>query len=417
MPINAASAYTKWIENPAKFVDGTPGSGEAAQMSLNGKIVSARRKKIKGAERDIHAVLNACLPIEQYERDVAMWYGYCNKDGAGARMCLRLFAAMAAHGMFYRKTDASWGDFGADFPDVPVASMLSHGGRILFLLPMSNSSARVLGKKALTLIKGVTYDPLKALVDRGQYHTMRGKSTAGAVALHGLARLSGVASVLAVVNTPHKVYAAGDDRYFDYLTNGDLHGRALATHSTIESDPGAVPVLPKNHRLWFTEEKAGGGSNVRDAMMGRHNYKNVALGGVGQMNPFSGMTITKDGSHGHLYANYRAPSYKQFGCLLLGVEGSAPGMGNQYGKVHDANATKGEWSATGGKKWSALMPNTFWDPPGKADVTQFVCDLSYLPTSVSKGVIEGIGFTPAFLGAGIRPTAAADWVEVLHRLG
>jgi hypothetical protein len=186
------------------------------------------------------------------------------------------------------------------------------------------------------------------------------------------------------LSVAHKVQAAGDDRIFDCLTGGDLHCRAMATHSTVYLDDKHAQDLGYNRKLWFTEEKAQFGmhffSNVRDGMMGRHSYKNVALGGVGNVNPFSGVTIDKEGSHGHLYVNYRAPWDVRQGCMLVGVEGSAPGVSDQTGKVHDANAIKGLWSPTGGKKWHKLCENRFFDAQDDGDVTQFVCDLSDLST-------------------------------------
>jgi putative RNase toxin 11 of polymorphic toxin system len=429
--LTAAECYQKWVQEPQQLLEfmaryaNDPNASDivfpyalrrAHQLLLDGKITAVKRKSVKGAGEEIQAVLKECTFNDQIERDVAMWYGYCNHDSHGASLCLKIFAAMKHFGVFYRAADGSWSDFGADFPSAPVASLLSHGGRILLLLPMSNSAARVVGNTIGAILKGVTVDPLVALGNRGTYHTLRGKSTAGAVATHVLLRVTGVSSAAAVLSTPHKAYSAGDDRFWTFMTNNDLHDRAFATHSTIQTDWANPPALPKNRHLWFTEEKAGGVSNVRDAMMGRHYYKNVALGGVGNFNPFSGVKIDKDGSHGHLYVNYRSPQYKRFGCILLGVEGSAPGMDNQYGKVHDANAIKGEFSATGGRKWTSLVPGLFYESRDASDVTVFVCDLSHRHTSAAQGDIGLTDMRPSTLSDGISPVVAADWTEVRRRL-
>jgi hypothetical protein len=385
---------------------------------MDGKIAPAVIKAVKGDDlaTAVQNRLKLCSADEQYERDVGMWYGYCNTDGKGAAMLLRIFAILKTFGVMYKSKQNVWED--AHDLNVPVASLLSHGGRILILLPMSNSASRELGSKALTFIKGLTYDPLAALGNRGTYHTMRGKSTAGAVATHAALRLTGLASLGAILSTGHKTYTAGDDRLWSWLTNGDMHDRGLATHSTVQqdwADVDALPGLRGNRKLWFSEEKAGAASNVRDGLMGRHHYKNVALGGVGNINSFSGVKIEKDGAHGHLYVNYRAPQYKRFGCVLLGVEGSAPGMGNQYGKVHDANATKGEWSATGGKKWGSLVPTLNDDTSDKSNVTTWVCDMSAMPTSAAKGAVEGSNFGLTDLSEKPSRVLEADWAEVVRR--
>ena len=102
--------------------------------------------------------------------------------------------------------------------------------------------------------------------------------------------------------------------------------------------------------------------------------------------------------------------------MLLGVEGSAPGMDNQYGKVHDANATKGEYSATGGRKWTSLMPGIFYETEDKSDQTIFVCDMSARHTSAAQGDIGAANMTAAMLDEPVNPVLNADWTEVARRV-
>jgi hypothetical protein len=429
----ATECYKKWILEPqellkfqarnVKIVQAGlpplplyPSLRAVAQRQEWGTITDTLRTKVHGAENEIREVLGTADTSDQLERDVAMWYGYCKDNSTGAQVCLRLFSALKAAGVLYKKPNGSWGNFGADFPNVPLASLLSHGGRILFLLPMSNSCGREIASTVGAFVKGVTVDPLKATFGRGTFHTLRGKSTKGAVAGHALLRLTGLAAVGSILATGHKMHAAGDDRLFDWLTGGDLHSRALATHSTHWCGFELAQILGYNRKLWFTEEKAQGGvhtlSNLRDGMMGRHFYKNVALGGVGNINSFSGVTIDKEGGHGHLYVNYRAPMFKRFGCMLVGVEGSAPGSSDQTGKVHDANAIKGLFSPTGGKKWQALFLNRFFDPQDKNDVTQFVCDLSDRPISRAIQTIKNAMLTPEKLHYPISPVRMANWAGI-----
>jgi hypothetical protein len=445
MPIlPSRDCYKKWILDPqellrledrsAKAVQAgkppippKPTVQTAIQMQELGTITPTLRAHVKGAEQSIQEVLSAADTADQFERDVAMWYGYCkdHNSSKGAELCLRLFSALLVAGVLYKKSGPngawSWGNFGNDFPNVPVASLLSHGGRILFLLPMSNSLARTVASTIGAAVKGVTVDPLKATFGRGMHQTLRPESKAGTAFINAGLR-AGFGAVGSILSTGHKMWAAGDDRFFDWLTDGDLHSRALATHSTkwCGGFDKAQP-LGYNRKLWFTEEKAQGGShhlsNLRDGMMGRHFYKNVALGGVGNINPFSGVTIDKEGGHGHLYVNYRAPTYQHFGCLLAGVEGSAPGFSDQTGKVHDARAIKGLFSPTGGKKWASLfVQKRIYDPEDKNDMTQFVCDLSDLPTSQAIQQIRLGMLQPDELHNPVNPVKMANWSQVLEHM-
>jgi hypothetical protein len=433
------AAYEKWIVQPQIFLK-TASLKQASQVTINtahpsfnllaeGKITNALRSSTSGAGKAIQEVLKKADVQDQFERDVAMWYGYCNRTSQGSAICLNIFSVLQKVGVLYKTRTDGWRDFGRDFPEIPVASMLSHGGRILFLLPMSNSLTREVSNTLGAFVKGITYDPLAAVVNRGTYHTTRMGGTVGQVAINVFTRGSGLASAGAILSTPSKMSAAGDDRFWNKLTKNNLHDRALASHSTYQTDWMDPPNLPGGRHLWFTEEKASGGGflkhitgrsgdahNLADSMAGRHYYKNVALGGVGNINPFSGVEIDANGAHGHLYVNYRAPQYKRFGSILLGVEGSAPGCENQYGKLHDAHATKGEFSATGGRKWESLLgKDAFYsDFESKKDVTLFVCDLS--DQNTSKAMINIEGFSANQLGEPLQPVRPAIWDEVRSRI-
>jgi hypothetical protein len=95
--------------------------------------------------------------------------------------------------------------------------------------------------------------------------------------------------------------------------------------------------------------------------------------------------------------------------MLVGTEGSAPGFSDQTGKVHDAKATKGLWSPTGGKKWQGLYPNRFFNPDDKDDMTQFVCDLSDRPTLQALATLSRSVLTADGLSNPIAPVRRAIW--------
>ncbi|MEL7450883.1 MAG: hypothetical protein AAFN78_16840 [Pseudomonadota bacterium] len=419
--MSAQHCFNRWVAMPTQLLKNPDLAEHAAyrdtvKLMAQGKLTDTIRKSPKEDPQAIQKILRYTTLWEQLERDVAMWYGYCNGNGKGAQFMLKIFT-MLRRGVLYRRGDGTWGDFSVGFPNAPVASLLSHGGRILILLPASNSSSRVYAHKAGKFLKGATYDILTSWTD--SQHKSMGKTKNWKSV--GSRILSPIGSALSL---GHKTYAAGDDRIWNHIGGRTaVHSRMFATHSTVVNrDPER---LPGNRFLWFTEEKAKGGthhlSNVRDSMMGRHYFKDVALGGVGNYNPFSGVKIKKDGAHGHVYMNYRAPQYHDFGCLLIGCEGSNAGRKNQYGKVHDANATKGEFSATGGVKWG--MPNSLghclgtnlYEASGKNDVTTFVCDLSEMSNSELKAYIDVNLMGPADLHRPPNRVYPADWTKFDRR--
>lgn len=90
---------------------------------------------------------------------------------------------------------------------------------------------------------------------------------------------------------------------------------------------------------------------------GTHYGINVAMGGTGNRNPFSGNVISANGAHGHLYVFYAPPTTSKYGGLLIGLEDSAaPDVGpqttGQTFHAHTIGSTE-EYLATGGKKWDS----------------------------------------------------------------
>jgi hypothetical protein len=126
--------------------------------------------------------------------------------------------------------------------------------------------------------------------------------------------------------------------------------------------------MPSGADKWFTETKSG-----RDNC---HYGVNIACGGTGNLNPYSGNVISDDGTHGHLYIYYEFETGRPYSALMVAVEDSAPvdrfhgnGKGRvalnvlktlvpgvhgfaegQTGKYHTFGSS-GTYSATGGKKW------------------------------------------------------------------
>jgi hypothetical protein len=383
-------------------------------LLLENKITHKTRtqKECEADKLDLMETCSNASVTEQYERDIAMWYGQLKYAGdKGKELAQRLLGLLYNAGVMYRKKDGSWHDVTSVKPEIPVASLVSHGGRIVVQLPMSNSIARNVTALLAAVPKGILSIFTEAFGE--------GKSLAGHGGLAGFAEGLVVNAVTEGFALLPKMKEAGDDRFFSWFDGGTLHKRALASHSTNLADGWGEPVY-KEHHLLVTEEKASGKhvfSNLYDGMAGRHMFKNLSLGGKpgDDMNPYSGCTINKDGNHGHLYVNYRAPRWKLFGSLLVGAEGSNPGMSNQVGDTHSSKGIKNPYSCTGGQKWEELLGGAIYAGKSKDDVTQFLCDYSCWHTSEAIKIAGG-AFKAEDLNKPPKKVEPADWEEVLARI-
>jgi hypothetical protein len=128
--------------------------------------------------------------------------------------------------------------------------------------------------------------------------------------------------------------------------------RQAATHSISKR---WFPIdLPLERKLYIEEEKV----HLRAAFHDQYGM-NLAMGGLGNRNPWSGQKVIADGRHGHLYIHYMRPSNQDYGGLLIGCEGSAPpdriphslsDKMDQSGHEHGWGDA-GKYSATGGLKF------------------------------------------------------------------
>lgn len=60
----------------------------------------------------------------------------------------------------------------------------------------------------------------------------------------------------------------------------------------------------------------------------------------------------ENGSHGHLYMYWQAPTEDKPGALMFGCEGSAPGKKSYLGSTHDTSGAPNQFSPTGGLKFT-----------------------------------------------------------------
>jgi hypothetical protein len=122
-------------------------------------------------------------------------------------------------------------------------------------------------------------------------------------------------------------------------------------------------------RLKRVQEVKGTFVGIRGkAAWGHHFGVEMALGGSGLLNPYSGRRIAPDGKNGHLYLHYVEATADQYGALMLGCETSSPAdrifsynspgfwksSSDTYGGGHGAGGAN-NFSATGGLKFTGDM--------------------------------------------------------------
>lgn len=146
--------------------------------------------------------------------------------------------------------------------------------------------------------------------------------------------------------------------FWDWLWGGRLvvkRTRAASTHEV--SHLSIHEVLPCNRKKQIKEEKLGVGKPKLTSFTGQYGV-NIPMGGLGNINPFSGARITADGRFGHLFLYYKESSDTKNGAVLLGSEASGPGdqdalhvgTSDQYGGSHGLGGST-TYEAPGGKRW------------------------------------------------------------------
>lgn len=253
---------------------------------------------------------------EQYDWDVAAWYGaYMSPGDASIQACLaKVFTVLQIAGVRYDNGTVpgtyQWRDC-AD-QGIPLGAILAHGGRLLIQLP---------------------------------------------------------------VRTAHS--NSGQD-FFNWLTQeartaGTCVSRTTATHALSNRAPSRL--LEGERRFRIAEER-GKTSGIRGAIktkvFGEHNHwgVNLALFGSGRTNWFSGNTVDHLGGHGHLYMYFNSKDVGQCAGMMLGGENSGVGAMSQTFVGHGAKAVSEDFSPAGTYKWPAMNhgPNHM--------IEEFIVDLS-----------------------------------------
>ncbi len=303
MPIDARNAYNRHIiaNNRRNRVVGLNSKGKAKYRGLKGRVSD---------------FLASRTAQQQFEFDVALWYGFLEKEGGTAwkkTMVLRLFAVLYYGGLMVNRGDdpderrnarANWVPWCDVYPEggepAPICSAISHTARIVIWLPKNDHNA--------AFWKWLWADSFRHVQSRQ-------------AATHGFG----------IVDPADTIYRRGGC----YVIKGvkEVKGNEHASHFGM----------------------------------------NLALGGNGNINPISGKGIRENGKHGHLYiASYKGEIDGRK-AILVGTEQSAPidrqvavkgrtgklgtfftrgvSVPDQYGGTHGLGGHN-RFSATGGDDFS-----------------------------------------------------------------
>ena len=274
----------------------------------------------------------------QYDSDIAFWYGTLTDNLLPAHVFFfqRVFTILHLGKLCYKNNQGiwvKWKDSG-----IPIASSVSHGGRVMIQLPNNAGETKTLWKwlwTGLTAVDNQDFDP------NVQFRPPVRASATHGIGNKGSERMPAGCGIKKIVELKYSTFS---------LKKSSI-GHAI-----------------KDRRKQNTGKP-------------RHFGLNIALGGSNNINPFSYHKIIPNGSHGHFYVFYKRPKPNKHGGLLFGCEGSCPTdmaqndtetgrwMGkswpkDQTGHLHTIGSS-GTYSPTGGKKWKDMS----WHPAGpKSDM-------------------------------------------------
>jgi len=232
--------------------------------------------------------LNRRPNVQQYHLDAALWYGAI-ETGPCSDILRKLFHIFYYAGIIYWAGTA-WDDWSNN--PANVASLLSHGQRVLVQIPTSSKGGDALWP----------------------WLTETDKIAHRAGATHGQSHES----------TPFKPLISGH-----YKKVSEKHGKPQSLSGLI---------LRRHY-----------GFNV--ALGGKDNRNPFSAANNDQKRTY--LPIKADGRNGHVYINYMSPSKDAVGGMLVGCENAQFGKGeNPHTKAVHGLGARQQVSACGGKKWS-----------------------------------------------------------------
>lgn len=311
----------------------------------------------------------------QVQRDAETWLETLRSPGVEARgnILRRLFTVLRYGGLILRHSNSkdsnpkdtqwrSWYTTGW-----PIATALSHGGRIIVQLPKrpSDSKSKFDSHFWKWLVAG----------DDGQLSDYISTSTNGdqcarekKLIFKRLGATHGLEFEKPLQDTPTTGHSGA---------NTNNYNNSVNHNGKIDQDAHMYPPLPNGRRKVLVEAKTSG-FNLRDTKMlrgDRHTLKyhrhwgmNIPLGG--HMNRrMTIKTVRADGCNGHVYM-YRMPATETtYGGIMVGVEGSEWGKYDAVGGYHGVSAKSSPYSPTYGYKWHSKNSQDLSEVggPGKYD--------------------------------------------------
>lgn len=280
----ASRLYEMLIDNPTKNMKRIQAKGIEALMR---EPVERRTQGLLPEARFMHDVSQRQYH-QQFELDAALWYGAI-LTGPYGMLLRKIFHMFYYAGIIY-DDGAGWKDW-ADNGLVNVASLLSHGQRVLVQIPPISKGGDALWRWLnheqkipwrTVATHGITTEPNPGLLMRGHWQYVR-----------------------------------------------ELKGKGVAVMG-IGSHYGFNPAL--------------GGLGNRNPFSAKNEDTKAVF-----------TPIKADGSNGHVYVFYLAPGKGWAGGLLVGCENAASGKKNKHtGASHSVTGAAQKVSACGGKKWSDL---------------------------------------------------------------
>ena len=278
----ASQLYRQFVENPTRNI-------------ISRRDVSTRdnpfgRSRLHVLPQRQLLTLDIRTTGQQFELDAAMWYGAI-KTGPWKMLLTKIFHIFYHAGVMYT-IKGGWKDWSTN-KDGNVASLLSHGQRVLVQIPSVENGGAALWKW---------------LNEPDQIPTR-------SAATHGQSRITPE-----VLMKGHHQYVK-EKKGWMQAPSGFFLGRHFGVNVAL------------------------GGRGNRNPFSATNNDE-----------AFSYRPIQADGRDGHVYINYMAPEQGKVGGLLIGCENAEHGKGGNphTGATHSLTGESQKISACGGKKWSDM---------------------------------------------------------------
>jgi hypothetical protein len=266
-------------------------------------------------------VVDERSPMTTAQLDAALWYG-ASTSGMYQETVKKLFHLFYHAGVMYKgKSTQSWLDW-ADDEHLKLASLLSHGDRVMVQIPSSDGRDPV-------------WDWLNGYDQEHNRYTLAIPPRTRAT--HGIERLE-----------PAKILG-------------------FAEHSCYFKETKNYSGRPGTGGAHYGFNVALGGLGNRNPVSRTNQFDDVLHWDTGKFRP-----IAENGQDGHVFINYLPPTTNKPGAMLVGCENADVARSNPHTAVGHYSPFAADLSACGGRKWGNRL--AFGPKKGKGLI---ICDLTY----------------------------------------